>query len=761
VLEKIVKIKNIGRFREYAAIGHVAFRKLTLLYAENGRGKTTLCAILRSLVTGQSEFINERKTLGAADAQFVHLRLDNSDYQFTNGSWTGSYGDVFIFDPVFVNENVFSGDYVEHDHKKNLYRAIVGTEGVRLARDIEELDRQIRDANTDLRSKRDALSRYVPTGITLEVYLQWQPVADIEEQIRRKTEELDARQRATAKASEIQAKGLFVKVQLPSLPSDFSTILAKQLTDIVADAETRVRQQISQHQMAHQGESWLSQGLGYIKDDLCPFCGQGIQANELIVAYRSHFSAAYKSLRQEVAQLARQVNEAIGEASLGSAQRAIAGNAALVEFWRQFTTVDLPDISFQDIQERYATLRESSQMLARKKQDSPTEAVTPGVDFTAAFEDVDALRALVASYNAAVEAANVRVNEQKAAVRSGGDIRSLRNELAQLEARKTRFEPDAAGACQAYQAGLTAKAGLEQRKEASRQQLDEHCRDLLRTYEQSINEYLDQFNAGFRITNTRHLYTGGTPSSHYQIEINNTALDLGDERTPAGTPCFKTALSSGDRSALALAFFLAVLKQDAEFDRKIVVFDDPFTSMDCFRRAWTVQNIRGVLQSAQQVIVLSHEAAFLNSIRIGVPDGEVKTLQMRPAGQDNTVVTEWDIEAATQSAYESHHRALLEYRDTRSGTLLDVAKTIRPFLEELYRVRFPAILLRSDCLGDIVGKLRQAVVGGTLQLGPGELGELEVINEYARRFHHGQSPTISPDELHGFVKRTLRLAGGC
>jgi len=761
MLEKIVQIKSIGRFRDYAANGDVTFRKLTLVYAENGRGKTTLCAILRSLQSGQPEFIAERKTLGVAGAPFVHIRLNSANYQFTNGAWTVTHPDILIFDPVFVNDNVYSGDYVEHEHKKNLYRVIVGTEGVRLAREIEDLDRQIRDANTDLRIKRDALYRHVPTGLTLEAYLQWQPVADIEEQIRRKTEELDARQRAAAKAGEIQAKGLFVKVQLPSPPSDFSTVLAKQLTDIVADAEAKVRQQIAQHQMGHQGEPWLSQGLGYVKDDRCPFCGQGVRANDLIAAYRSHFSAAYADLKQEVARLAQRVNKAIGEASLSSVQQAIAGNAALVEFWRQFITVDLPVISFPDIQQKYATLREKCLALAKRKQDSPTGAVTPDAEFTAALEEVDALRTAVATYNAAVDTANARVNEQKAAARSQADITALMNELAQLEARKKRFEPEVAGACQAYQDAAAAKTRLEAAKNTARQQLDQHCQDLLRTYERSINDYLDQFNAGFRITNTRHLYTGGTPSSHYQIEINSTPLDLGDTRTPAGTPCFKTALSSGDRSALALAFFLAVLKQDRDIGRKIVVFDDPFTSMDCFRRTWTEQSIRRVLQSAQQVIVFSHEAAFLRGIRMGVPDGEVKALQMRPAGQDNTVITEWDMEAATQSAYECHFRTLLVYRDTRNGVPLDVAKAIRPFLEELYRVRFPIIFLPTDSLGDFVVKARQAVSSGTLQLGQSELDELEAINQYARQFQHGQSPTISADELHGWVRRTLKLAGGC
>lgn len=766
MLEKIVQIKSIGRFRDYNANGDVTFRKLTLIYAENGRGKTTLCAILRSLQTGRPEFVSERKTLGATDAPFVHIRLNNADYRFDGNAWTKPHPDILIFDAVFVNENVYSGDYVEHEHKKNLYRVIVGTEGVRLTREIEELDRQIRDANTDLRAKRDALSIHVPAWIALEDYLQWQPIADIEEQIRRKTEELDARQRAAAKASEIQAKELFVKVQLPSPPSDFSTVLAKQLTDIVSDAETKVRQQIARHQMGHQGEPWLSQGLGYVRDNLCPFCGQGVQANELITAYRSYFSTAYSNLKQEVGQLAQRVNSVIGEAAISSVQEAIAANATLAEFWRQFIPLDLPHISFPDIQQKYATLREKCFALVKRKQDSPTEAVQPDAAFSAVLAEVDALRTAIATYNAAVDAANIRVNEQKVAARSQADITALRNELAQLDARKRRFEPEVTAACQAYQEVLAHKKDLEEAKFAARQQLDEYCQNLLGTYEQSINEYLDQFNAGFRITNTRHLYTGGTPSSHYQIEINSTALDLGDARTPAGTPCFKTALSSGDRNALALAFFLAVLKQDADIARKIVVFDDPFTSLDRFRRTCTQQLIQRLLDSAEQVVVLSHDPHFLKLLSDECPSAaaNVKTLQMSKAG-DTTIIGEWDVQAEAQSSYMKDFSTLLGFYRERKGDPRAVARTIRPFLEGMLRSHFPGQFQQNEWLGDFINKIRAASATDGLQHAKADLAELEAINNYSKKYHHQQNANadtepIDEDELHGFVKRTLRLVGG-
>ena len=47
-LKKITAIKNVGRFKA-ARIGGGEYGRFTLIYGGNGRGKTTLCSILRSL----------------------------------------------------------------------------------------------------------------------------------------------------------------------------------------------------------------------------------------------------------------------------------------------------------------------------------------------------------------------------------------------------------------------------------------------------------------------------------------------------------------------------------------------------------------------------------------------------------------------------------------------------------------------------------------------------------------------------------------
>ena len=763
MIEKFINIKNIGRFRDCSPRGDVTFRKLTLLFAENGFGKTTLCAILRSLQTGRKEFISERKSLGEPGLPSVQIRLDGNTETFLNNVWSVIHPNITLFDSVFIHDNVYAGDYVDHDHKKHLYRVIVGAQGVELANQIEELDNRIRKANEEIKTKKGAVLTTLPSGVTLDDYLTWQLVIDIEDRIQKKNTEITNRKLILERASEIMNIGLLTQIALPTFASDFLTILAKELADLTAGAETHIQQQIAAHNMGKEGETWLSQGLSFVLDERCPFCDQGVHDNELIAAYQSYFNAAYEALKQEVRQLSQCITSALGETTLNATQQKLLNNAILVDFWKQFAEMALPDLVYDDIHTKYATLRDLALVLTQRKQQTPTESIAPDIDFQGALNEVTVLQQSLQAYNIAVDACNTLISAQKTAAQQGGDIEVLKIELADLEAKKKRFDLMVVQACKEYMEALTAKTILEQQKTTVRQRLDAYCQQILVTYEQAINTYLGQFNAGFRITNSRHLYTGGTPSCHYQIQINNTAIDVGDSRTQTGTPCFKTTLSSGDRSALALAFFLAALKQGTQLSDKIVVFDDPFTSLDRFRRTCTQQLIRQIAGLAKQVIVLSHDAHFLNLVWEGYAAADIKVLQLCRAG-DNTMIGEWDIEAEIQSTYIKNYSTLLNFSRDCKGIPLDVARAIRPFIEGLLRTRFPRDFKTNEWLGEFIDKIQNASDTDGLFLAKADLPEIVAINAYSRKYHHAQnanadSEPLSAEELNGFVKRTLMLVG--
>ena len=70
---------------------------------------------------------------------------------------------------------------------------------------------------------------------------------------------------------------------------------------------------------------------------------------------------------------------------------------------------------------------------------------------------------------------------------------------------------------------------------------------------------------------------------------------------------------------MALALFLAKLNADPALSKTIVVLDDPFTSLDSFRRQFTAIEIRRLYGSAAQTVVLSHDKNFLRLLEVQPP----------------------------------------------------------------------------------------------------------------------------------------------
>ncbi len=86
---------------------------------------------------------------------------------------------------------------------------------------------------------------------------------------------------------------------------------------------------------------------------------------------------------------------------------------------------------------------------------------------------------------------------------------------------------------------------------------------------------------------------------------------------------------------------------------------------------------------------------------------------------------------------------------------------IRPTLEGYCRNLYPTQFTDQDSLGTMVGKIRAADAAHPLHA---IVDHLEELNDYCRRYHHGENPNaatepIDDNELKGYVKRTLTLAG--
>lgn len=757
MLQRIIAIRNVGRFKNYSAAGDVTFRRFTFVFAENGRGKTTLCAILRSLFTNTPGIVIGRKTLGSVGPIEIQLLTASGNVAFRNGVWNSPFPDIAIFDGVYVSENVFAGDVIDTEHRRNLYRVIIGAQGVAFANHLNDVDVRIRTKNTEIRDNRALLQRYMAAGMPVEAFLALPEDPQINARIAAQEQELQAARRAV----ELQERAALTRSTIPVFPAAFAELLARTFANVSADAEQRVTEQVDRHHMHERGETWLTEGVRYLADGSCPFCGQNVTGLELIRAYESFFGEEYHALREEVSALTTQVENALGDRAVAAIQQTFMRNENAVEFWRQYCDLETPTPPDPArLVETMTALQQAARALLRIKSGTPLEPVPPDPQFTQALTTFEALRTSLETYNGAVATANAIIAARKRQAQAA-NIQEVENTLAAFNAQRARYTPEVRELCASESRLQAEKGALEQERAQTREQLDLHTRQVITHYGQSINRYLERINAGFRITTPTHNYRGVTPSTTYQIIINQNAVDLGDAATPLDQPSFRNTLSAGDRTTLALAFFLAQLEQDANRAAKVVVFDDPFSSHDAFRRNHTVHQIQQCGNTSAQVIVFSHEPSFLHLIWERIPPADRKALWLARVGEENTTIVEWDIERAVQARYRADLDMLQTFLSAGGGEPRDVIQKIRPVLEAYCRNLYPTQFGPQEMMGGIIGIIRNAGAPHPLY---SIVEDLDELNMYCRRYHHGENPNAAVEavddaELQNYVKRTLKLVG--
>jgi wobble nucleotide-excising tRNase len=442
-LKKIISIKNVGRLVDCAQKGP-EFNKYNVIFAENGRGKTTLCAVLRSLQTGEHEHVTERKTIAPVTAEpSAAVRLDSGNAMYDQKNWSAKLPEIAIFDATFVARNVHAGEYVSRDHRSNLLQVIVGEAGIALANAVSKLDNAIREKNGEVTRARRVVQTQLPAGGNIDAFLALPADPDIDAKIAAKTTEHGAAKRA----EEIKNRADLAAAAVLALPPGLTSILGKTLKDVSADAEKRLREHVVSHNMHDKGEAWISQGLGYLTDETCPYCGQGVKGLPLIEAYTQFFSDAYNALNVEISQLRSQTETALGDAALATLGLTFATNDAGVQFWKQFTAlaVDTPDHE-NAIVAPACKLRLAALRLIDAKRASPLTTI--GLD--KAFEDdqvnFNGAVALLGVYNEGVVTANVAIAAQKKQAQ-GASALAIEKDLAGLNIVKLRQDQKIAPLC--------------------------------------------------------------------------------------------------------------------------------------------------------------------------------------------------------------------------------------------------------------------------------------------------------------------------
>lgn len=748
-LKKITKLQNIGKFHK-ASISGGEYRKYTLFYAGNGRGKTTLCAVLRSLKTGSATLIDDRRTLGETAPPEVQLLLDGSVAAFANSKWNATVDALHIFDGAFVTENVHAGEEVSTDNRRSLYRIIVGTKGVQLAEEIDALDAKVTEITAKIGTEKKALQQHVSGGLTFEKFLALAEDPDIDQKIAAQLGKI----KAATQAVEIAAKSL-LKVQfVPLLPETFLPSLEKTVAGVSADAAKNLEDHLSKHKFGEDGEGWLATGIQHVNEDSCPFCAASVQGNQLVELYRAYFDEAYETFKAALIELQGEVERNLSEAAALKATARFADLAKEVEYWRAFGKIDFEPVpSLDSLANKLAVLSSEAKKAVEAKIASPLEKV----DVTALQKANSEWQTLVTELeacNASLVVANTGVQAIKAAT-AAVNKPALEKGLQELEAIKKRYAPNVKMLADGYNALVTEKAKLVAQKDQKKEELDAYDATVLPKYHDAINTYLAQFGAGFSVMKSEKNYVGKVPQWMYTIEINKQAVDV-TVKPGLGEASFQTAMSAGDRSTLALAFFLAQLGLDPNLKDAIVVFDDPFTSLDEFRRVMTAKTIFRIGQAASQVIVFSHDKHFLNEVFGKIVGAQCATFQISST-KKNSSIELWDLPREVKEGYLQDHMELKDFFEGHAGDAKAMRTLMRPLLEKYIRYRFPNQIPDGKWLGEMLGIIAADPNHPLQPL----YQDIDDINQFTAPYHHDPNTAFDEDEVRTFVGRTLAVVGGC
>ncbi len=762
MINRIQLLRNVGQFDSVNGAANIALSQLTLIHAENGRGKTTLAAILRSLGTGDAIPIAERRRLAAVNPPHVVLDCAGGPpaAMFQNNAWNRRLDNIVVFDDLFVDQNVCSGMAVDPEHRQNLHELILGTQGVALNRQLQEYVAKIEQHNMALRTKGAAIPASERGSLSVDDFCALTAQDDIDAAIQGAERNLAA----VREQEPIRTTPLFEQISLSAFDiAETDAVLGRDLPNLEAAAAQRVQQHLAA--LGQGGEAWVSDGMrripaGQVRP--CPFCAQNLEASPVIAHYRAYFSDAYAELKSAVVDALTAVNRLHGGDVPASFERVVRVCGERRQFWARFC--DVPEVALDtaEIARSWQAAREAVTAAMQAKQAAPLEHMNLSVEANAAIAAFETHRQAVAALNQDLQQANgrIRVVKEQAA---GGNLTALTADVARLKAVKARHTPATAALCQAYLDEKAAKTVTATERDRARTALEQHRTTIFPAYQRAINEYLRRFNAGFRLDSVAPANTRAGSTCNYNIVINNSSVAVSGAPPAAGEPSFRSTLSSGDRNTLALAFFFASLDQDpALLANRIVVIDDPISSLDDQRALTTVQEIRWLSGRVAQVIVLSHNKSFLCRIWEHAPTNDRAALEVSRDGTGSTIRA-WDVNQDCITEHDRRHSLLRDYLVSNTPNNWEVARSIRPHLESFLRVACPEYFPPSALLGRFCGLCQQRVSTPQPILDVDDLRELRDLTEYANRFHHNPNPAretvdINGNELVGYVRRTLEFA---
>lgn len=760
MLKRFQIIQGVGAFSNFRSPNSgLDLSKNTVVYANNGYGKSTIAAILKSANLTDSQLIIARTTLTAQQepvTQDIVIKVENGTMVFQNSTWTYNppavKPEILVFDQQYVFENLFV-QKVESGHKQSIHRIIIGHEGVQISEDLTN----VKATEKSLKQSLDERAKELNTRITRTGRSDYLSIADTEEpEMITELQEIDQKLLVSREKDELS--GLANFPVLSGVDWDFENIseaIHINLQSIHEDARALVNEHIQSHLIkTDSAEGFIRLGLEQLVDN-CPFCGQSLEgADALIRAYQELFDQAHSQAIDKIITLKSTWSKWDPSADiLGIKGNYDKCNVSLQKIEARLSLnvmKDIPSCDFDKFQQHALLVKGQIVGALSKKEASLNQEIDLQflIDFEKEKGEInDKVIIAQKSYHRATQ-----LTIERLAAIDAQSVQSLESRKNQLSELRKRFSQEEKTWCAEYQQLESDFQATVSRCQDLTNQLSTYSVEIFRTYQQGINKVLDDLGVGFRIENLVEQVDkrAKQPFAEFQIIINGSLVTLQEKDD---CPCFQNTLSEGEKNTLSFAFFITHLRQKGDLSNTVVVFDDPLSSMDDYRRKITADIIGNLSQETKQMVVLTHKSDFLLLLSDKLESPQV--LSLKKDNLNGSSIVQFDIENERKGGQQKRVEKLIRYLDEDFCEAKSIQGDIRPCIEASLRFKYFRYLNGVSTLGKICDVLQEQN-----KLDADLLCDLRNLNEISSPVHHGDhdiDPIREMDrsELLPYVRKTL------
>jgi len=732
MLKRIHDLKSIGCFFDDHP-AKIQFEPLTIIFGENCYGKSTLCDILRSLADNNPNYITDRKSIPNLQNQTQLVQLNfsmpgnvgESPVIFSRDQWNPILpGDlkIYVFDTDFIHRNVFTGLTIERRNQENITQFVLGEAGVHTAKDIEELNSNLRAINKDIRQ----VIKSVFGGIEdIFAFLKMEvneTNLEIQEKIANKAGELKTKKELEdnlEKAKDREEPELLsVPENIEAFVEQVNTCLASTYQRAHDDASDAVEKHIKDKtQNTTTTKNWLKTGLDHVAGNYCPFCGYTLEeeGKKLIEIYRSCFDEAFKQYERKILTAIEQLSSQLDNFKCLSIPELIQKNSNNINIYPELAkttkykgSTNLIHAKAKGLRKLWDTFQnkynEESKNLGEKisQKEKAIYVETPAWTCPDLITAYGNFKLSASKYNKLIQQVIDQITDFKDTL----NPETIAKEISEIEEQQTELQlkkkrKDSEPACKQLGPLLIKKDETEQGINRLQEQLNREQSEFLNTCFESINKLFARLGSGpFQISKQI-----GRRGNMPVIEL--TASYAG---VPISQDKLKAFFSESDRRALALSIFWAKIEllDEQQKQNAILVLDDPVTSFDNGRIDSTIRLMEANRPAFRQIIVLSHYARYLKSFfeRASLNTSGIQLSKIIKTQESSKLET-----ASPADFVETEHHikfrhitGFIEHQHTEN-----VSQDLRIFLETEVKSRYLKQIMEKDLNGlqfkDLLDKL--------------------------------------------------------